>query len=153
MLSSSIPSKFQPLNTLTPQVLPFISLYNYGGVANIYSFKQVTQTLFEDVHNFWVFNGISNEKIYGFMNSRACFHHYVFNSLLYTGSLVSLGKHVMPMKFLGTQSVADDQCKHIELVKNRNSRNYFQAMAFVNAISGKAFARTLFNFTCFEHLC
>ncbi|XP_031738652.1 cytochrome c-type biogenesis ccda-like chloroplastic protein isoform X2 [Cucumis sativus] len=49
------------------------------------------------------------------------------------------GKHVMPMKFLGTQSVADDQCKHIELVKNRNSRNYFQAMAFVNAISATSF--------------
>ncbi|XP_050942729.1 cytochrome c-type biogenesis ccda-like chloroplastic protein isoform X3 [Cucumis melo] len=55
------------------------------------------------------------------------------------GSLVSLGKYVMPIKFLGRQSAADDQCEDIELVENRNSRNYFQAMAFVNAISATSF--------------
>ncbi|KAA0046875.1 cytochrome c-type biogenesis ccda-like chloroplastic protein isoform X1 [Cucumis melo var. makuwa] len=49
------------------------------------------------------------------------------------------GKYVMPIKFLGRQSAADDQCKDIELVENRNSRNYFQAMAFVNAISATSF--------------
>ncbi|KAL0549891.1 hypothetical protein IC582_014384 [Cucumis melo] len=49
------------------------------------------------------------------------------------------GKYVMPIKFLGRQSAADDQCEDIELVENRNSRNYFQAMAFVNAISATSF--------------
>ncbi|XP_038903027.1 cytochrome c-type biogenesis ccda-like chloroplastic protein isoform X2 [Benincasa hispida] len=49
------------------------------------------------------------------------------------------GKYVMPIKFLGRQSAADDQSKDIELVENKNSSNYFQAMAFVNAISATSF--------------
>ena len=53
------------------------------------------------------------------------------------GSLVSLGKYVAPLKFLGGQSAAQDQTKDIdELVESTNSSNHFHAMAFVNAVSG-----------------
>lgn len=54
--------------------------------------------------------------------------------------IVLLGKNVMPMKLLGRQSAAEDRSKDIELVENKNSSRHFQAMAFVNVISGNVSA-------------
>lgn len=63
----------------------------------------------------------------------------------------------MPMKFLGRKSAADDQNKDVELVEIKNSSNYFQAMAFVNAISGNASAlclrwKIVLLQSCYNHL-
>lgn len=49
----------------------------------------------------------------------------------------------MPMELLGRHSAVEDQSKDIELVENKNNSNHFQAMAFVNAISGNASALCL----------